>query len=80
MPKGIQTHIAFYVKDLDNTVSQWTRLLSILDPEMVKQEPCYQTAGEGDSLVRVATFVNPNGLELQFVSPKKFAEDPDAHR
>ena len=78
MPRGIQGHIAFYVKDLDGTVAQWKKLLAILDPGMVEQEPAYQTAHEGDDLVRVATFVNPNGLELQFVSPKKMADDPNA--
>jgi len=78
MPRGIQGHIAFYVKDLDGTVAQWKKLLAILDPGMVEQEPAYQTAHEGDDQVRVATFVNPNGLELQFVSPRKMADDPNA--
>lgn len=78
MPRGIQTHIAFYVKNLEETVDKWKQLLAILDPEMVKQEPAYQVAGEGDDQTRVATFVNPNGLELQFVCPKRFADDPNS--
>lgn len=78
MPRGIQTHVAFYVKDLDAAVEKWKRLLAILDPEMVKREPAYQEAGEPGSRTRVATFINPNGLELQFVCPKHFADDPDA--
>ena len=78
MPRGIQTHVAFYVKDLDETVRKWKKLLAIIDPAMVEYEPAYQTAGEGENLTRVATFINPNGLELQFVSPKKFADDPNA--
>lgn len=77
MPRGIQTHVAFYVKDLDETVKKWKKLLAILDPEMVRYEPAYLEAGEGEDLVRTVTFVNPNGLELQFVCPKKFADDPN---
>ena len=34
MPRGIQTHVAFYVKDLDETVRKWKKLLAILDPEV----------------------------------------------
>lgn len=78
MPRGIQGHIAFYVKDLDGAVAQWKKLFAILDPGLVEQEPAFQTAHEGDDEVRVATFVNPNGLEFQFVSPRKMANDPNA--
>jgi len=77
MPRGMQTHINFYVKDLDDTVEKWTKLLSILDPEIAKRKPVYLASGEGDNATRTATFVNPNGLEFQFTSSVAFAKDPN---
>jgi len=47
MPRGMQTHLAFYVKDLDNALEQWTKLLAILDPEIVKRKPVILESGEG---------------------------------
>jgi len=77
MPRGMQTHVAFYVKNFDDTVAKWKKLLAILDPEMVEREPAYQEAGEGLDLTRVATFINPNGLELQFVWSQRYQDDPN---
>jgi len=77
MPRGMQTHLAFYVKDLDNALEQWTKLLAILDPEVVTRKPVILESGEGDLFTRTATFVNPYGLEFQFVCTKCFADDPN---
>jgi len=77
MPRGMQTHINFYVKDLDDTVAKWKKLFAILDPDVVTCEPVYLEGGEGDSATRTATFVNPNGLEFQFTSSAAFAKDPN---
>jgi len=77
MPRGVQTHVNFYVKDLDDTVAKWTKLFEILDPEIAQREPVYLDAGEGDRASRTATFVNPNGLEFQFTSSPAFAKDPN---
>lgn len=77
MPRGKQSHIAFYVKDLDDTLEKWTKLLSILDPEMVKRKPVILESGEGELATRTATFINPHGLEFQFVSTRCFATDPN---
>ena len=77
MPRGLQTHVSFYVKDLGQAVQQWAKLLAILDPDVVKQPPVIFESGEGELLTRTATLVNPNGLEFQFVSTKCFADDPD---
>jgi len=77
MPRGMQTHVAFYVKNFEDTVAKWKKLLAILDPGMVEREPAYQEAGEGLDLTRVATFINPNGLELQFVWSQRYADDPN---
>jgi len=77
MPRGMQTHVNFYVKDLDDTVEKWTKLLSILDPDAVARKPVYLDSGEGDLATRTATFVNPNGLEFQFTCCVAFAKDPN---
>jgi len=77
MSRGMQTHVAFYVKNLDESVAQWKKLLAILDPDVVEREPAYQEAGEGLDLTRVATFVNPNGLEFQFVWSQRYQDDPN---
>ena len=77
MPRGMQTHVNFYVKDLEDTVSKWSKLLAILDPEVAQREPVYLDSGEGDNATRTATFINPNGLEFQFTSSVAFAKDPN---
>ena len=77
MPRGMQTHVNFYVKDLDDAVSKWTKLFAILDPEVAQRKPVYLNSGEGDTATRTATFVNPNGLELQLTCSVAVAKDPN---
>lgn len=77
MPRGMQTHVNFYVRDLEHTVSAWKKLLEILDPEIAQREPVYLDSGDGENATRTATFINPNGLEFQFTSSAAFAKDPD---
>jgi methylmalonyl-CoA/ethylmalonyl-CoA epimerase len=57
-------HISFLVRDLDEAVEKWKKMLGILDPEQAKGIT-YGGGVEGGEEMRWATFVNPKGCSIQ---------------
>jgi methylmalonyl-CoA/ethylmalonyl-CoA epimerase len=69
MPGGPLAHICFVVKDLDQAVADWKTILGELDPGQLV-EPIVMDAWEaGGDVMTSATFVNPNGAEIQLLCP-----------
>ena len=74
MPSGPLAHVCLLVKDLDEAIEHWTKLLEILDPGQLEQRIVRYDAFEGgEDRMRWATFVNPGGAEIQLMEP-----DPDS--
>ena len=76
MPSGPLAHICLLVKDLDQAVADWSKILGILDPAQLEQQLVRYDgfegaeAGEGgDDRMDWATFVNPGGSEIQLMAP-----------
>jgi methylmalonyl-CoA/ethylmalonyl-CoA epimerase len=70
MPRGPLAHICFLVRDLDQAVSDWQEILAELDPAQL-EEPIvrYDRFAAGDDEMAWATFVNPDGCEIQLLAP-----------
>jgi methylmalonyl-CoA/ethylmalonyl-CoA epimerase len=75
MPSGPFAHVCLLVHDLDRAIEDWTKILSVLDPAQLEQRIVrYDEFDGGGDAVRWATFVNPNGSEIQLMEPA-----PDTH-
>lgn len=70
MPSGPLAHICLMVKDLDQAVEDWRKILGVLDPEQL-EEPLvrYDDFEGGEDQMRWVTFVAPHGAEIQLVEP-----------
>jgi methylmalonyl-CoA/ethylmalonyl-CoA epimerase len=70
VPSGPLAHICFLVRDLDKAIEDWTKILSVMDPDQLK-EPIvrYDRFESGGDEMEWATFVNPNGCEIQLLAP-----------
>jgi methylmalonyl-CoA/ethylmalonyl-CoA epimerase len=71
MPSSPFAHVCLLVKDLDQAVADWTRILSVLDPEQLR-EPIVKYddfSGGADQGMRWATFVANHGSEIQLIQP-----------
>lgn len=69
MPGGPFAHVCFIVKDLDKAVEDWTKILEVFDPGELEQPIVRQRWAAGEDVMDVATFANPNGCEIQLMSP-----------
>ncbi len=69
MPSGPFAHVCFLVRDLDHAIEDWTKILSVLDPVQLEQPIVRQRWEAGEDVMEAATFVNPNGCEIQLLSP-----------
>jgi len=67
---GPLAHICLLVKDLDQAVEHWTKILEVLDPgqlvEPIVREDYFKS---GEDEMAWATFSNPNGTEIQLMQP-----------
>jgi methylmalonyl-CoA/ethylmalonyl-CoA epimerase len=79
MPGGPLAHVCFLVKDLEMAIDNWTKILSVFDPAQLEQPIVRQRWESGDDVMEVATFANPNGCEIQLLSPVG-TEGPVARR
>ena len=62
------------MKDLDQAIEDWTKILKILDPAQLEERIVrYDGFEGGEDRMRWATFVNPGGAEIQLMEP-----DPDS--
>jgi methylmalonyl-CoA/ethylmalonyl-CoA epimerase len=70
MPSGPLAHVCFLVSDLDKAIEDWRKILGVLDPDQLA-EPIvrYDRFESGGDEMAWATFVNPNGCEIQLLSP-----------
>jgi methylmalonyl-CoA/ethylmalonyl-CoA epimerase len=70
MPSGPFAHICLLVKDLDQAVEDWTKLLKVLDPQQLEQQLVrYEDFEGGADQMRWATFVSAGGAEIQLMQP-----------
>jgi methylmalonyl-CoA/ethylmalonyl-CoA epimerase len=69
MPGGPFAHVCFLVRDLDKAIEDWTKILKVFDPAQVEQPIVRQHWESGDDVMEAATFVNPDGCEIQLLSP-----------
>lgn len=70
MPSGPFAHVALLVRDLDQAIDDWTKILRVLDPRQLDQRIVRYDVfeSEGESM-RWATFVANHGCEIQLVEP-----------
>jgi methylmalonyl-CoA/ethylmalonyl-CoA epimerase len=68
MPGGPFAHVCFLVKDLDKAIDDWTKILSVFDPGQLEQKIVRQHWESGDDIMEAATFVNPDGCEIQLLT------------
>jgi methylmalonyl-CoA/ethylmalonyl-CoA epimerase len=68
MPGGPFAHVCFLVKDLDQAIEDWTKILSVFDPAQLDQPIVRQHWESGDDVMEAATFVNPVGCEIQLLT------------
>ena len=70
MPSGPFAHVCLMVKDLDQAVADWTKILRALDPQSL-EEPLvrYEDFEGGDDRMRWAAFVSHHGAEIQLMEP-----------
>jgi hypothetical protein len=58
------------VADLDKSIEQWRKILEVVDPVQLEQPIVKVEHFEADGdIMRWATFVNPNGCEIQLMQP-----------
>jgi methylmalonyl-CoA/ethylmalonyl-CoA epimerase len=70
MPAGPLAHICLVVCDLDRAVADWRTILQELDPDQLEEPVVMVERWEaGDDVMSSATFVNPNGCEIQLLCP-----------
>lgn len=70
MPSGPLAHICLMVKNLDQAIEDWRKILGVLDPGQL-DEPLvrYDDFEGGDDEMRWVTFVSDHGAEIQLVEP-----------
>jgi methylmalonyl-CoA/ethylmalonyl-CoA epimerase len=68
MPGGPFAHVCFLVKDLDKAIEDWTKILSVFDPGQLEEKIVRQHWESGDDIMEAATFVNPDGCEIQLLT------------
>ena len=68
MPEMRLDHLSFLVRDLDEAIVKWRKILRILDPGQA-EEITYGEGVEGGEQMRWATFVNRNGCSIQLFQP-----------
>lgn len=68
---GRLSHICLLVRDLDEAVADWTKILSELDPvQLEKPIVRYDRFEAGEDVMAWATFVSPgDGCEIQLCQP-----------
>lgn len=70
MPTGPFAHVCLLVKDLDQAVEDWTKILRALDPgQLEKPIVRYDEFEGGEDQMRWATFVSDRGAEIQLMEP-----------
>jgi methylmalonyl-CoA/ethylmalonyl-CoA epimerase len=69
MPGGPFAHVCILVKDLEKSIADWTKILGVFDPDQVREPIVRQHWESGDDIMEAATFVNPNGCEIQLLQP-----------
>jgi len=70
MPSGPLAHICFLVRDLDRALADWKTILRELDPAQLEERVVLVERWEaGEDVMASATFVNPNGSEIQLLCP-----------
>lgn len=69
MPSGALVHVCLLVRDLDQAIEDWTKILSVADPGQLEQPIVRQHWEAGEDVMELATFVNPNGCEIQLMAP-----------
>jgi methylmalonyl-CoA/ethylmalonyl-CoA epimerase len=63
-------HICFVVRDLDQALEDWTKILRELDPAQLEEPVVRVERWEaGGDIMSSATFVNPAGCEIQLLCP-----------
>lgn len=71
MPAGPFAHVCFLVRDLNASIAQWRAILEVCDPDQLKEPIVRMDDFEaGGDIMSWATFVNPNGSEIQLMQPK----------
>lgn len=71
MPSGPFAHVCMVVKDLDQAIEDWTKILGVLDPKQL-DDPIVrydEFSGGADAGMQWATFVSHHGCEIQFIQP-----------
>jgi methylmalonyl-CoA/ethylmalonyl-CoA epimerase len=71
MPSSPFAHVCMVVRDLDQAVADWTKILRVLDPGQLEQRIVkYDEFSSGEDVgMKWATFVNDHGTEMQFIQP-----------
>lgn len=70
MPSGPIAHISFLVSDLDKSIDNWTKILSVFDPgQLEKKLVRYDDFDGGGDRMRWCTFVSNHGVEIQLMEP-----------
>jgi methylmalonyl-CoA/ethylmalonyl-CoA epimerase len=70
VPSGPLAHICFLVNDLDQAIDDWRSILGEVDPAQLEQEIVrYDHFEAGEDVMAWATFVNPDGCEIQLCQP-----------
>ena len=70
MPSGPLAHICLLVADLDRAIEDWTKILSVLDPQQLDEQLVrYEDFEGGEDRMRWATFVSAGGAEIQLMEP-----------
>src|SRR5277367_4190110 len=71
MPSGPFAHVCLLVKDLDQAIADWTKILGVLDPKSLDERIVkYDAFSSGqDQGMKWATFVANHNTEIQFIQP-----------
>jgi methylmalonyl-CoA/ethylmalonyl-CoA epimerase len=69
VPGGPFAHVCILVKDLEQAIENWTKILRAFDPDQLEVPIVRQHWESGDDVMEAATFVNPNGCEIQLLQP-----------
>jgi methylmalonyl-CoA/ethylmalonyl-CoA epimerase len=71
MPSGPFAHVCLLVKDLDQAIADWTKILGVLDPKSLDERIVkYDQFSSGqDEGMKWATFVANHSTEIQFIQP-----------
>ena len=69
MPSGPFAHVCMVVRDLDQAIEDWTKILRVLDPQSLEKPIVkYDEFSSGDDAgMKWATFVNEYSTEIQFI-------------